>query len=404
MKVELEYCGKKVPVECADDKVLDVIHPADLGMPEVDIGSEITGPAREFLKGKGDNIVFIINDHTRPTPNDSVIAPLLPLLEGKDVTFILALGSHPAPDDAGLANVFGDVFGKVKDRIVLHDCRGDLVDLGTTSRGTPVKINRMAAEADAIITINALESHYFAGFSGGRKSILPGVSSYETIEANHKLALQDGSFDTALSGNPVHEDMTEAAGLLDKPVFSIQLVFDGAHRVISVEYGDLFRSFDRAVPLARKVACAKIKEAADIVVAVAPNPKDVNFYQAQQALEKGKLALRDGGIIILVAECAKGVGNDKFYKLLSSSSDPDEVLDMISREYKLGYHKAARIADLAKKAKIFLVSKMEPEVAENCFMTPYTDPQKALDDALAIDPSGRVTFLLDGFLTVPTLA
>jgi nickel-dependent lactate racemase len=402
MDVVVEYAGGDVGLEVDEDSVLDVLE-----VPRVEVSDEgvlfekALKPLPAFLSRCRGRVVVIVNDHTRPTPNDRVLEGFLPLLEGLDVVFLVASGTHPLPGEEGLKRIFGGVYGRVRDRIVLHDCRSNLVELGTTSRGTVVKVNRLVVEADRVIAVNAVESHYFAGFSGGRKSIVPGVAGYETVEMNHRWALDEGSFDTALEGNPVHEDMVEAALFLKTPLYSIQLVFDGEQRIIAVESGDIVGSFKRAVAHARKLACVPVKGRADVVVAVAPFPKDVDLYQAQQALEKGKLALKEGGTIILVAECRNGIGNDSFYRLLSGSGDPYEVLETISGGYKLGYHKAARIAGLAKKARIFLVSRLEPEVAGNCFMVPYSDPQKALDDALDGKPDARVTFLLNGFLTVP---
>lgn len=401
MEVAVEYSGRKIPLKIDNRNVLDI-----LKVPRVRIGDEdalvrkALRPLREFLGGG--RIVVIVNDHTRPTPNDRVLEQMLPLLEGRDVKYIVALGSHKPPDEDGLKQIFGGVYSKVKENIVLHDCRNNLEAIGTTSRGTVVRISKIVLDADSVVAINAVEAHYFAGFSGGRKSIVPGVAAYDTIEQNHRWALDKGSYDTALEGNPVHEDMTEAALLFKKPLFAIQLVFT-EEGIIAVESGGIIDSFQRAVKHAKKITCVPIREKADVVIAVAPYPKDIDLYQAQQALEKGKLALKNNGTIILIGECRNGIGNDEFYRLLSSFKSSDEVLAAINRGYKLGYHKAARIADLARRAKIFLVSTMEGEIARNCFMIPYRNPQRALDDALREKRDAKVTFLLNGFLTVPVV-
>jgi lactate racemase len=400
MQVDIEYSGRKIPVKVDEERVLDIL--AMRPQSPCDEGSllrKAVEPIRGFIK-EGLTVV-LVNDHTRHVPNDRVLELMLPHLAGRQVKYLVASGTHRKPNQRQLEQIFGSVFGRVRDSISFHDCRKDLVTLGTTTRGTTVKVNRLVTEAERVVTINSVQPHYFAGFSGGRKSIVPGVAGYDTIEQNHRLAMDAGSQDIALDGNPVHEDLTEAALLLKKPVFSVQLVLEG-DRIVAAESGGLEDSFMRAVCHARRISCSIISDKAGIVVAVAPHPKDIDLYQSQQALEKGKLALKEGGILILVANCGEGIGDEQYFRLLSGSKNPDDIIKAVDNGYRLGYHKAAKIAQLAKKSKICLVSSLDSDVVRKCFMEPYTDVQTALDEALRKDKEAKVTFLLNGFNCVPT--
>jgi len=279
----------------------------------------------------------------------------------------------------------------------------DLVYVGSTSNGTQMWINKAAYEAGAIIPIGSVEPHYFGGYTGGRKSFLPGIAGYKTIEQNHKLVLEPGAEALKLQGNPVHEDFMEAMDTLSsKPIFSIQTVLDGERRLYAATSGDIHKSFDKAISYAKEVFCVSVKEKADIVVSVAPYPMDVDLYQAQKALDNGKLALKENGILILVAKCRTGIGSKTFYDLLASSDSSDEILKMIKKEYKLGYHKAAKMAEIDRWAKMWGVTDLGPEVLRNVFIRPFPSIQEAIDEALKEKGSGaKVLFLMDGSITVP---
>ncbi len=400
--IKIEYGGGTVPVTIGEEQVMQIITPRSdmpvLADPEI---AKAVGPLTDFIDDG--LIVVLINDDTRPTPNEDVLKHILPLLAEKEVLFVIASGTHKPPSDIGLRQIFGKFLDDVREKIIFHDCMKDLVTIGTTSRGTNVKINRNVAEADQIIIIGGVEPHYFAGFSGGRKSIVPGVAGYDTIEQNHSLALDDDSYDTSLKGNPVHEDLVEAVSFLDKPIYSIQMVYNTEHKILAIESRDIKGSFDRAVEKAIAYSVNKISELADIVVTVAPYPKDVDLYQAQQALEKGKMAVKKDGIVILVAKCMGGIGIDKYYTLLSSNKGADKILNSIKQGYKLGYHKAYRILKFTENGKIFLVSKIDDKTVKKCHMHPYNNIQKALDDALAEKPGGKIIFLMNGFLNVPKI-
>jgi nickel-dependent lactate racemase len=203
----------------------------------------------------------VVNDGTRPTPSADVLAVIRPGLEawlqtsGGELAFVVATGTHRAASPQELDHIFGpDLVRTHAERIFCHDAKAaeEMVALGRTSRGTEVKVNRLLAEAASVLLINSVEPHYFAGYTGGRKSLFPGLAAYETVWANHKLSMEPGSESLVLKGNPVHEDLQEATeiGIAGKRVYSIQLVLDKDHRVGFASAGSLHETFPEAVAVA----------------------------------------------------------------------------------------------------------------------------------------------------------
>jgi nickel-dependent lactate racemase len=180
-------------------------------------------------------------------------------------------------------------------------------------------------------------------------------------------------------------------------------VMDRHQRVYRVASGDLFQAFDLAVDWANEVFVADLEERADVVVTVAPYPMDVDLYQSQKAIENGKLAVKEGGVVILISKCREGIGGEAFYRQLSASRDPKQILENLRVEYKLGYHKAAKLAELMDRAELYAVTGLPCEALERINVTPFRCAQEALDHALAARPGGKVLVMLDGSVTVPRL-
>lgn len=413
MKIKIPYGKEKVAVEVDDDRVLGVIepNPVYIGDEAEIIRKGIENPINsksfdEFIAGARD-LLFIVNDHTRPTPTAKVLEVIYDKVKDKDVKFIIATGIHRGPYEDELDFIFGKYYTILKDRIYVHDSRKDedMVYLGTSSAGTEMYVNRLGVEAHKLVPISSVEPHYFAGYTGGRKSLLPGIASYKTIEQNHKHALNTQAQMLILEGNPVHEDMIDAIKTIaGKEIFSIQTVLGGRKKVYSCTSGHIYDSFLAAIDKAHEVFCVDIEEKADIVVSVADFPADVDLYQSQKALEHGRLALKDGGIIILVSECRDGIGEKDYFNLLSSSRTPEEALKKIEQGYELGYHKAAKMAELATWAEIWGVTGLKDSDMECAFIKPFPDVQQAIDKALERKgEKAKVLFLMDGSLTVPRI-
>lgn len=413
MKIKIPYGKETIEVEVDDERVLGIIepNPVYMGNETETIRKGIQNPTNsksfdEFIED-AKALLFIVNDHTRPTPTAKVLEVIYDRVKDKDVKFLIATGIHRKPSEYELGFIFGNYLGILKDRIYVHDSsrNKDMVYLGTSSTGTEMYVNKLAAEAHKLVTIGSVEPHYFAGYTGGRKSILPGIASYKTIEQNHKLGLQPEAKALALEGNPVHQDMTDVLKTLgEKEIFSIQTVLGKERKVYSCASGHIHDSFLQAVDKAHEVFCVDIEEKTDIVVSVVHFPADVDLYQSQKAIENGRLALKEGGIIILVSECRAGIGDECYFNLLSSSKTPLEVMDRVGEGYILGYHKAAKIAQLATWAEIWGVTGLKGEDLESAFIKPFPSIQQAIDKALEVKgKQAKILFLMDGSHTVPKL-
>lgn len=410
MKVDVKY-GKDGVQETIipDPNYIGTFYPNDVvcGDPDEVIGASIDDPIgygsmAEFLEG-GEDIVFIVNDGTRPTPTAKVLDALSKRMDLRSARYLVATGTHRDMTPEEYDMVFGSHYAELKDRIICHDARkSECVNLGTSKNGTPMEVNKVAVDADRLVIITSVEPHYFAGYTGGRKSFLPGVASYRTVEANHRLAMSPAAQSLALDGNPVHEDMMDALEVVKgKRIFSIQMVLDRHQNIYRVASGDLNPAFEKAIGWANEVFSVVVPEKADVVISVAPYPMDVDLYQSQKALDNGKWALKEGGRIVMVSKCREGTGSDTFLKQLSSSRDPRQVLRNLEAEYRLGYHKAAKMAEIATWASIWAVTDLEPSLLESANMTPFPSVQAAVDRALEEDPSARIMVLMDGSVTIP---
>jgi nickel-dependent lactate racemase len=411
MRLQVPY-GKDGTLEAEIDEknVLGIIEPN-----EVEIGDEtevirqalanpIGSPSlKEFLKDARD-VLFIVNDPTRPTPTARIIDMIQDDIAGQKVSFIVATGIHRAPTEEEYIQIFSEkYYKKYKDVIHSHDAKRDeMVYLGTSKNGTVMKVNRLGVDAHKIVIISSVEPHYFAGYTGGRKSFLPGIAAHETIEQNHKLALKQEACALKLKGNPVHEDMIDALSTVKKEIFTISTVLDKKHRIYAATAGDIYKSMEAAVSKAEEVFCAKIPQKADIVVSVVKFPSDIDLYQAQKGIDNAKYALKEGGILLLVAKCRMGIGEESFVKLLSSASSPKDALDRIEKKFVVGYHKAAKMAEVGLWAQTWAVTDLDPKLLESIFIRPFSSLQTALDEARKEKGNdAKVLVLLDGSLTIP---
>ncbi len=410
LQVEIPYAGRVERISVKQENLIGVLTPSSRKAGGFESLAEalrkpLKAEAVEEFLSPGSKPLFLVNDGARPTPTWLALQALEGFLRKAEPSFLVACGAHPPPTRAELERIFGRFLARYESRVKFNLSRAEgFVELGQTKRGTSIRLNREALKAEKVFIVSSVEPHYFAGFTGGRKSVFPGVASYSSIEQNHRLALEAGVRTMALQGNPVHEDLAEAAEAYaeGREIYSLLMVLDGRHRVASAFAGDLHKAFHQAAREAEKLYTVEAEEKADIVVSVAGHPLDLNLYQAHKAIEHGKLALKDGGIMILVASCSQGVGDEQFYRLLARYGKPEKVLEAVRRRYRLGYHKAAKIAELALKAEIWAVTSLERSILEKAFMKPYRNVQKALDEALKVKGgNARVLVIPDAGLTVP---
>lgn len=408
MKINLPYNQNIISVEIAPEHLGAVLElheeKGKIKRNPVEIAKEaVKGSFDEFMKLPG-SLLVIVNDGTRPTPTRFILDAIGEDLDRADVSFLVATGSHRGPTEKEYSFIFGSWYERFRNRVYVHDGHAmDQMDYyGRTSRGTELYLNKLVSKAGKVLVIGSVEPHYFAGYTGGRKAFLPGVAAFCSIEQNHKLALSPSACTLALEGNPVHEDLMEAATLIKAPVYSIMTVLDRKHEIDSVCAGDLKTSFEDAVKAAEAIFTVPLEAKADIVVTAAPYPMDVDLYQSQKAIDNAKLALKDGGTMILISACREGVGGEAFVRLLSSASTPDEVLKKIEAGFRLGYHKAAKMAEVFKRATVQAYTELDDNTLTSIFITPVRDLQKALDDAMAkYGPDSKVVFMPDGSVTVP---
>jgi len=411
MEIKIPYGEQKKKLDLSEDTKVEMVFPKKVSLS----GRELTikksldnafgcGSFEKWIKRK-ENILFVVNDATRPTPAPDILTELDKKMDIGRAKYIVATGAHKEPDDRGLQLIFGEFYERIKSNIILHNAKNkkSLAKLGITKKGTQVWINKEVLQAKALIAIGSVEPHYFAGFTGGRKSFFPGLAGYVTIEQNHKLALDNGAEVFRLEGNPVQLDLLDAFKMIpDVPLFSVQTIVIGKQDLYSVFCGNIHESFYRAAESVRSIFSFPVKEKADIVITVAKPPLDKNLYQAHKAIENGKLALKDGGVLILVAPCLEGIGFDNFYKLLSSSDDPEEIIKKARENYKLGYHKAARIAELSKKAELYLFSEIGYKTLKDTFLKSSVCLQDTVEKAMAKGrESVKIIIIDDGGNMVP---
>jgi len=350
-------------------------------------------PLSEIVK-PSNRVAIVVDDVTRHVPSHLIVPPLLEKLnllgvKDEDVTVIFGCGTHRAVKLDEARELLGeDIVNRVK--TISNDCHAeDHVYVGTTKQyGTKVFVNKAFAEADVKILTGDIEMHYYAGFGGGRKSVLPGVSGAKTIQHNHAMLLHPQARTGILNGNPIHEDMVEAARLA-KVDFILNVVINSKGEIAKAFAGDLEQAFYEGVKLVEEMCKVSIDRRADIVI-VSPggHPADVNLFQAYKAVDNVLDSVKRGGVIVLVAECPEGYGNEVFYEWMMKFKDLKSMEKEIKKRFVIGGHKAYYLLKALRKAQIILVSTMPDYYAVNVFRLKTA---RALNDALrdAFDIAGK---------------
>jgi nickel-dependent lactate racemase len=342
-----------------------------------------TGRLSDMVK-KGQRIIIMASDITRPSPSRKLVPPLLEEIgragvRRRDIKIIFGLGIHRPHTVREQRELVGEeVYNTI---LCVDSSTEDYIHIGKTSRGTPVNICRSVAEADVRICTGNIEYHYFAGYSGGAKAIMPGAADYESIKHNHGLQLENGAASGRLEGNPVREDIDEAGRMLEIS-FILNAVLNEKKQVLKSFAGHYIKAHRAGCEYLDSLYKINVAQPADIVIVSAGGyPKDINLYQAQKALDNASHVVKPGGIIILVAECAEGFGEKTFAEWIKSAASPGDITSRLKKEFVLGGHKAAAIARVLKKARVFMVSDMDREHIEAAFFYKKESVQEALHDA-----------------------
>jgi nickel-dependent lactate racemase len=372
------------------------------------LADPIGSPRLSRLVSPGQQVVIVTSDITRPCPTARLLPHILDELHqagvaDSDVTVVFGLGTHrPHTREEQEALVGPAVFRRVR---CLDSDPADVEHVGTTRRGTPVDVFRPVRRADVRILLGVIEYHYFAGYSGGLKALVPGVCNEATIQANHRRMTEPGAITGNLEHNPVRDDIDEAGDLIGAR-FLLNVVLDEEKRIVRVVAGDPRLAHREGCAALDAFGRATVAEPADLVVVSAGgSPKDINLYQAQKALDNARHVVRAGGIILLVAECPEGLGHHTFEEWMQDPGGPDAILTRIRREFVLGGHKAAAVAMAMKQAAIFLVSALPADRARGMGFRPFASVETAFAAALeANGPDPFVVVMPEGGSVLPVLA
>jgi len=356
---------------------------------------------------KDDKVVVIVTDNTRACPDDRLLPPILTELEREiprdSITIIIALGLHPPLNKNALIKKLGKSIIE-NYRVINHDVN-DTIYIGTTSRGTPVEINRQVVEADFRISTGFIEPHFFAGFSGGRKSIAPGVFSVKAAHKNHGCKMIDHPLARAgiLNGNPIHEDMVEQAKMA-KLNFIVNVLLNKRGEITHIVAGDPVKAHEKGCEIEKTITAVRVDHKVDITITSNSGaPLDLDLYQTCKGIANASQITRDGGIIIIVSSCTAGVGPGEFMKLHRSACSCEEVLQKIRCEEPIGVEWQNQIlARVQLKNNIYLVSSLEDSTVLDMMMLPVHTIEEGLEKAFKIlGRDAKVAIIPEGPLILP---
>ena len=391
----LAYGHEELELHVPRRNLVDIVRPRrsapapasveeELAFVRAALAAPIGAPSlRELAAGAG-SAAIVVSDVTRPCPTYRFLHLVLAELDDIDparVAILFALGSHRAHTDEERRRLVGDA------AFERHPCldldEDDCVLVGHTSRGTPLEVFRPYVEADLKVCTGNLEYHYFAGYSGGAKAVMPGICRRSAIQPNHSMMLEPAAKAGILRGNPVREDIDEAGGLVGLDLI-VNVLLNEKKQIVDCVAGHYLEAHAEGVRRYDGLFDLRIDEAVDVVVASpGGSPKDINLYQAQKTLDNVAGAVREGGTIILVAQCAEGFGEETFAAWMGDMADPQAVIARIRREFVLGGHKAAAIAGLLTAADVCLVSAFPDDVVRRMGFRPFATVDEAAAAALA---------------------
>ena len=371
-----------------------------------------SAPLQEVVK-KGDKVCIVCADVTR-TWNHSdqfvihVVNELnLAGIPDEDITIVFAQGTHRAQTHEEDIRVVGEeVAGRI--RLIQHDSRDKdgLTLVGTTKLGTPVWINKHVAEADKVILVNGITTHLFAGYGGGRKAVLPGCAAMETVRKNHSYMLEPTAGLGITIGNPCYEDQMEGVSLFarGRSLFLFNAILNAKHEFLSIFAGDWRLAHKEACRFVdRAYGCVIPKEADLVIASCGGYPKDINVYQMQKTMDNAACAVREGGVVVLLAECEEGSGSAKLEETFRRLVTPEAIRRELEENFQIGANKAFAISRPQSKARFILVTKLDRDLAKSMLFTAAVD---SVEEALAIAKTyvgehPSVILMPEGSLTVP---
>lgn len=349
------------------------------------LAEPIGAPRLSELAAAARTAAVVVSDVTRPCPSHRILPALLEELSPlrpEQISILFALGGHRPHSPEEQVRLVGEEVARSGVRLLdleTSRCR----PVGTTSRGTRLEVFEPYLDADLRVCVGNIEYHYFAGFSGGAKAVVPGLCSYAAISDNHSMMLAPTARAGIMEGNPVREDIDEAAEMIGID-FILNVLLDEEKRIWHAVAGHFLAAHRAGAEIYDRRCDLRIAEAADVVIASpGGRPKDINLYQAQKTLDNVSGAVKDGGVIVLVARCPEGFGQRVFEEWMTGMGRPQVLIDRIRREFVLGGHKAAAVAGLLDRADVYLVSEFPDDVVRRMCMTPFSSVDEAVAAALA---------------------
>jgi nickel-dependent lactate racemase len=407
--VDLKYGKGHFEVNVPDKNLAGIILPNELtGVKDeqAEIRRALENPIgspvlREKLK-KGMKVVVIISDATRPCPSYKFLPLLLDEINAGgvpdgDVTVIIALGSHRNSTEEERKYLLGPAYGRV--RCIDHD-KHDCRYVGTSTFGNRIEIFKEVVDADFIVCTGNTEYHYFAGYSGGAKAVLPGCASHRTIEVNHAMMVSPKA-ETGRLDSPIREEIDEVPKMLEIG-FLLDVVLNSKKEIVAAVAGDVMEAHRVGVKYVDRMYSVRVPIADIVITSAGGYPKDINMYQAQKAMDNSKHVVKDGGTMILIARCQECLGNDVFACWVDEATTIEAQARRMDERFELGGHKASVIAKTAMKCEIDLVSEIPEETVRKMFLVPAKSPQEALDAALKkYGPNAKVLVSPFGGMVLP---
>ena len=416
VEVWLPYGKTEVCVRVPTNSLLGIIEPDDrtgAQNPQAEIEDALVSPfGKERLEESvkpGEKACIALKDSGAPT-NQTVVSAILNELTAagirdEDVTVIFAhdpLQVSPVQEETPpLGEDLSARFG-----FSAHDCEAsECVNVGKTSRGTVAYLNKGFAESDVKILAGVVEPHPFAGYCGSREVVLPGISNTETIRQNFSLGLNAKARRGLLEGNPVHQDMVEAARLAGVD-FTLNIVRNSRLEIVGAFAGELSQAFEQAVKLADEIYRVPVEGRADLVfVSPGGHPFDTNLFEASKSIDTALEVAKRGKVIVLLAECLDGYGRRDFYEAMSTHRNPKDLEKSLKKSFTVGGLMAYRLMTSLQKSKVVLVSAMPDYYVSGTFgMKPAKTANEAFRLASDIAArNGRISFVPHGNLTVPSV-
>jgi len=363
-------------------------------------------------KKMGAKVAIAVNDKTRPVPNNELIPPLLVKLETlgyllENIQFFIATGTHLPLTQDEISYLLPKELAR-NCACASHDCddQENLVNLGVSSRNTPIFVNKKYYESDIKIVVGNIEPHHFAGFSGGYKTSVVGLGGRTTINRNHSLLMDPRSTIGEFKNNPLRNDIDEIGEKIGTQ-YALNAILNTRREIVKVSFGDPLKVMKSGIVESSKVCMTPVKQKYPIVIAsVGGHPKDINLYQSQKALTHASLICQENGVVILVARCPEGSGSKGFEDFMFSVDTPEKALEQFRlREFVVGPHKAFQFARELIRMKVVLVSGLDSELVKKLMLIPAANLQDALSKARnLVSPNPVFAILSHATNTIPQLA